>query len=45
MAYIRTKKISGNTYYYLVKSVRENGRVRQVTLKYLGTEDPKKKKD
>ncbi|MBN2251816.1 MAG: hypothetical protein JW724_07070 [Candidatus Altiarchaeota archaeon] len=40
MAYVRAKKIKGNTYYYLVKTVREKGRVRQVVLDYLGTEKP-----
>jgi len=40
MAYIRTKKIKGRTYYYLVKSVREGDRIRQVMLEYLGTEKP-----
>ncbi len=40
MVYVRAKKIKGGTYYYLVKSVREKDRVRQVTLQYLGTEKP-----
>jgi hypothetical protein len=40
MAYIRTKKIKGGTYYYLVKSVREGKRVHQINLSYLGTEKP-----
>jgi hypothetical protein len=40
MAYIRAKKIKGGTYYYLVKTVREKERVRQVVLQYLGTEKP-----
>jgi len=40
MAYVRSKKVKGNTYYYLVKSVRERGRVRQVVLDYLGAEKP-----
>jgi len=40
VAYLRTKKIKGNTYYYLVKSMREGKRVRQVVLAYLGPEKP-----
>ena len=40
MSYLRTKKIKGNTYYYLVKSQRINGKVRQTVLDYLGTEKP-----
>jgi hypothetical protein len=40
MVYVRSKTVKGNTYYYLVKSVREGDRVRQVTLDYLGTERP-----
>lgn len=40
MAFIRTKQIKGKIYYYLVKSVREGNKVRQVILKYLGTTPP-----
>ena len=40
MVYVRSKRVKGNTYYYLVKSVREGDRVRQVTLDYLGAERP-----
>ncbi len=40
MVYVRGKKIKGQTYYYLVKSVREGERVRQVSLEYLGAEKP-----
>lgn len=40
MAFLRTKKIKGNTYYYLVKSIREGRRVRQIVLAYLGAEKP-----
>jgi len=40
MVFIRSKKIKGNTYYYLVRSVREGSRVKQITLDYLGTEKP-----
>jgi len=38
MAYIRTKKRKGKTYYYLVEGKRVNGKVRQKVLKYLGTD-------
>jgi hypothetical protein len=40
MSYLRSKKIKGNTYYYLVKSQRINGKVRQSVLEYYGTEKP-----
>ncbi|MEA1925501.1 MAG: hypothetical protein U9M95_06490 [Candidatus Altiarchaeota archaeon] len=40
MAYVRAKKVKGRTYYYLVKSVRVGGKVRQVNLEYLGPEKP-----
>ncbi len=36
MAYVRTKTIKGDTYRYLVKSVREGKRVRQVFVSYIG---------
>ena len=37
MAYLRSKKISGRQYFYLVESVREGGKVRQKVVKYIGT--------
>ena len=40
MVYVRSKRVKGNVYYYLVKSVREGDRVRQVTLDYLGAKRP-----
>jgi len=40
MAFIRRKQIKGKDYYYLVKSVREGLKVRQVVIKYLGTTPP-----
>lgn len=43
MSYIRAKKIKGKTYYYLVKSQRVDGRVKQVFVKYLGVDKPSKK--
>ena len=42
--YVRRKTIKGKTYFYLVKSVRENGKVRQVYLEYLGAAVPSQKK-
>ena len=36
MVFLRVKKISNNYYYYLVKSVRINGKVRQKVVKYIG---------
>ena len=40
MAYVRTKTIGGKTYRYLVKSVREGKRVRQVFVSYIGNPPP-----
>ncbi|RLI93336.1 MAG: 2-C-methyl-D-erythritol 4-phosphate cytidylyltransferase [Candidatus Altiarchaeales archaeon] len=40
MAYVRSKKINGRVYYYLVKSVRDGNKVRQINLAYLGAEKP-----
>ncbi|HIH37618.1 hypothetical protein J4460_01625 [Candidatus Woesearchaeota archaeon] len=37
MTYLRTKTIKGKKYYYLVKGVYENGKVRQKVVKYLGS--------
>ena len=39
MAYIRTKKIKGRLYYYLVEGRWENGKCKQKVLKYLGSAD------
>lgn len=36
MAFLRVKKINNNYYYYLVKSVRINGKVRQKVVRYIG---------
>ena len=36
MAFLRVKKINNNYYYYLVKSVRINGKVKQKVVKYIG---------
>ena len=40
MPFVRTKKIYGQTYYYLVQNVREGSKVRQKVLKYLGKDKP-----
>ena len=40
MAYVRSKTIKGKTYQYLVKSVREGKRVRQVFVSYIGNPPP-----
>ena len=38
MAFVRTKKIKGKNYYYVVKGKRdEDGKVKQKVIKYLGT--------
>lgn len=36
MAFIRSKKVNGKRYYYLVQNSRVNGKVVQRVLKYLG---------
>ena len=36
MVFLRAKKINNHVYYYLVKSVRINGKVRQKVVKYIG---------
>ena len=38
--FIRTKKQGNQEYYYLVESYREDGKVRQRVLKYLGKDKP-----
>ena len=40
MTFVREKQVKGKTYYYLVKSVRERGRVMQKNIQYLGSEKP-----
>ncbi|VVB51004.1 Uncharacterised protein [uncultured archaeon] len=39
--FVRTKTISGRTYYYLVENKRINGKVRQKVLEYIGPTAPK----
>ena len=36
MAFLRTKKVNNNYYYYLVKSIRIKGKIRQKVVKYIG---------
>ena len=36
MAYIRSKKVKGNTYYYVVEGKLVRGKVKQKVIKYLG---------
>ena len=36
MAYIRSKKIKGNTYYYIVEGKLIRGKVKQKVKRYLG---------
>ena len=36
MSFVRTKRIHGNQYQYLVKNKRVNGKVTQKCLQYLG---------
>ena len=39
MAYIRNKKIKGNTYYYVVEGKLVKGKVKQKVILYLGNID------
>lgn len=39
MVFIRRKKVKSITYYYIVESYKEKGRVKQRVLCYLGTAD------
>ncbi|MBI2654093.1 hypothetical protein HYX02_04745 [Candidatus Woesearchaeota archaeon] len=36
MVFLRVKKINNNYYYYLVKSTRVDGKVKQKVVKYIG---------
>ena len=40
-AYIRTKRVKGFLYYYLVKAYRIDGKVRQKVLRYYGMRPPR----
>ena len=42
--FVRQKTVAGRTYFYLVKSQRIEGRVKQINIAYLGTERPAEKK-
>ena len=37
MVFLRTKKIKGKNYYYIVQALRENGKIKQKVLMYVGT--------
>ena len=37
MVFLRTKKIKNNNYYYIVESFRENGKIKQKVVMYVGT--------
>ena len=37
MVFLRTKKIKGKNYYYIVQAFRENGKIKQKVLMYVGT--------
>lgn len=37
MVFLRTKKIKGKSYYYIVEAFRESGKIRQRVLLYIGT--------
>ncbi len=39
MAYVREKKIAGQSYYYLVEGKRVDGKVKQKVVRYLGKHD------
>lgn len=39
--FVRVKYIHGRPYYYLVKSTREGGKVKQKVIRYLGTRKPR----
>lgn len=39
MAFIRSKLVNGEYYFYLVKNIRDGGTVRQEIVKYLGRQD------
>ena len=42
--FVRSKTVNGRQYYYLVRSVRIDGKVRQQVLKYLGPQMPSETK-
>ena len=42
-AYIRTKRVRGFLYYYLVKAYRIDGKIRQKVLRYYGVRPPRGK--
>ena len=41
MAFIREKRRGSRSYFYLVENVRDNGKVRQKVIRYVGTRRPR----
>ena len=39
MVFLRSKKISNGVYYYLVRSVKVKGKVRQKVVRYIGKQE------
>ena len=39
MVFIRSKKIKGKTYYYIVENKRQGKTIKQQVIKYIGTAD------
>ena len=37
MVFLRTKKIKNKHYYYIVEAFRENGKIKQKVVMYIGT--------
>ena len=37
MVYIRSKKVKGNIYYYIVEGIRIKDKVQQKVIRYIGT--------
>ena len=44
MVFLRTKKIKGKNYYYIVQAFREKGKIKQKVLMYVGTVEAMLKK-
>jgi len=41
MAFVREKRRGSRRYYYLVENYRQDGKVRQRTIRYVGTQKPR----
>ena len=44
MVFLRTKKIKGKSYYYIVEAFRASGKIKQKVLMYVGTVETMLKK-